>query len=138
MKLFIHTLFAVLFTMHSFAQEPWTKEQVMPTALLATKIQSGKDVPVILNVGPMENIKGAVKVGATNSEEGINKLGNMVAGIDKNKEIVLYCGCCTYSNCPNIRPAFTALEKMGFKKVRVLYIPEGIKPDWAAKGYPME
>lgn len=139
MKLFFALFAASLLSTPSFAQqEPWKKDQVLPTAGLAAKIQSGKDIPLILNVGPMENIKTAVKVGATNTEDGIRKLESMVSAVDKSKEIVLYCGCCTYSNCPNIRPAFTALEKLGFKNVRVLYIPEGIKPDWSGKGFPME
>lgn len=139
MKIFFAVLTALLFSVPSFAQhEPWRKEQVMPTAELATKIRSGKNIPLILNVGPMENIKSAVKVGATNSDEGIQKLGTVVSGIDKNKEIVIYCGCCSYSSCPNIRPAFEELERSGYKNVKVLYIPEGISQDWTSKGYPME
>lgn len=118
--------------------DPWKKEQIMPTAVLAAKIGSEKELPLILNVGPMENIKTALKVGATNTSEGIEKLKETVSGTNRNREVVLYCGCCTYSNCPNIRPAFEELQKLGFKNVKVLYIPEGIKPDWVAKGYPME
>jgi hypothetical protein len=139
MRSLLFALFTLTLALPSQAQqEPWKKEQVMPTATLAARIQSGKEIPVILNVGPMDNIKTALRVGATNTDEGIAKLKTTVAGLDKNKEVVIYCGCCTYSNCPNIRPAFKAMEDWGFKKVRVLNIPEGIKPDWSGKGYPME
>lgn len=136
----IAAFFGIACFSHSLAQQdPWKKEQVMPTAVLASKIKNnGKDLPVILNVGPMENIKTAVKVGPVNTEAGIRELRSAVALIDKNKEVVLYCGCCTYSNCPNIRPAFSKLEELGFKNVKVLNIPEGINPDWIDKGYPME
>lgn len=133
------TVFACLLSFSSFAQGyPWKKEQVMPIAVLAAKIQSEKDLPLILNVGPMDNIKTAVKIGAANTEKGISKLKTTVAGMDCKRPAVIYCGCCSYSNCPNIRPAYEALTEMGFKDVMVLNIPEGIVPDWSGKGYPME
>jgi thiosulfate/3-mercaptopyruvate sulfurtransferase len=140
MKKIYSTLMAIFIIANSLAQQnPWKKEQIMLTKDLAAKIQNkSKDTPVILNVGPMENIKTAVKVGATNTTAGMNNLKSIVAGIDKNKEIVIYCGCCSYDNCPNIRPAFQMLQELGFKKVKVLDIPEGIKPDWVAKNYPIE
>ncbi|MCE3227768.1 MAG: hypothetical protein K0S32_2319 [Bacteroidetes bacterium] len=136
-KLF--TLFALtLFTHSVFAQDPWKKEQIMPTKELADKINSKKNVPIILNTGPMDQIKGAVKIGAVNSPEGIQKLKNNLATADKNTEVVIYCGCCSYANCPNIRPAFNEAVKLGFKKVKVLDIPEGLGVDWTAKGFPQE
>lgn len=98
----------------------------MSTAVLAAKIQSEKDLPLILNVGPMDNIKTAVRIGAANTEDGIGKLKATVAGMDRKRQAVIYCGCCTYSNCPNIRPAFEALTDMGVKNVMVLNIPEGV------------
>lgn len=139
MKTFLTAFAAFLITFPAFGQGyPWKKEQVLSTAVLAAKIDSEKDLPLILNVGPMKNIKTAVQVGAVNSEEGIEKLKTAVAGIDRNRQTVVYCGCCTYSNCPNIRPAYETLRELGFKDVMVLNIPEGIVPDWSGKGYPME
>ena len=139
MKTLLLAFGALLITFSSFAQGyPWKKEQVMSTAVLAAKIQSEKDLPLILNVGPMDNIKTAVKIGAAHTDEGIGKLKTTVAGMDHNRQAVIYCGCCSYSNCPNIRPAFEALTELGFKNVMVLNIPEGILPDWSGKGYPME
>jgi thiosulfate/3-mercaptopyruvate sulfurtransferase len=139
MKALLGVFFSFSIVLNSFGQvDPWKKEQVMPTAVLAAKIQSEKNLPLILNVGPMGNIKTAVKVGAVNSDEGIQKLKTTVAGMDKNRETVVYCGCCSYSNCPNLRPAFEELARLGFKNVKVLNIPEGIVPDWSGKGYPME
>jgi thiosulfate/3-mercaptopyruvate sulfurtransferase len=139
MKILLIALVAALSVSHSFAQDPWKKEQIMPTAVLAAKISSNaKDLPVILNVGTMENIKTAIKIGPANTEAGLAQLRSTAASLDKKKEVVVYCGCCTYSNCPNIRPAFSELESLGFKNVKVLNIPEGILPDWSGKGYPME
>jgi hypothetical protein len=142
MKTITLTLATAFFLLSSFVQqqEPWKKEQIMPTKELAEKIQKNnpKDLPVIFNVGPMENIKTAIKTGNTDSEEGIKKLTATVSTMKKNTKIVVYCGCCSYANCPNIRPAFKKLQELGFKNVKVLDIPEGLKPDWVAKDYPIE
>jgi len=61
-----------------------------------------------------------------------------VAGQAKDREILLYCGCCPWEKCPNIRPAFAALHEMGFSKVRVMVVPKDFKTDWDDKGYPTE
>lgn len=141
MKTIVISAIAVFFALSSFVQQedPWKKEQIIPTKELAEKIQNhSKDLPIIINVGPMENIKTAIAVGATGTEEGINKLTKTISTLKKTDKIVIYCGCCSYANCPNIRPAFKKLQESGFKNVKVLDIPEGIKPDWVAKGYPVE
>lgn len=130
----------ILITSVSLAQQndPWKKEQILPTKDLATTINTNKNIPVILNVGPMDNIKTSIKVGEVNTPEGIEKLKTSVASIPKNKEIVIYCGCCSYANCVNIRPAFKTLQELGYKNIKVLDIPEGYREDWVAKGYPVE
>jgi thiosulfate/3-mercaptopyruvate sulfurtransferase len=124
----------------AYSQTPlWKKEQLMPTQELAEKIKTNaKDKPLILNVGPMDNIKTAVFVGRATSVTGIEKIKSTVAMENKNKTVVVYCGCCSYASCPNIKPAYDALIAAGFKNAKVLELPEGIKPDWVAKGYPME
>ena len=38
--------------------------------------------------------------------------------------------------CPNVRPAFKALQDLGFKNVRVLLLPANFATDWADKGLP--
>lgn len=137
-KLFTLIL-AGVFSLGTFAHnEPWKKEQLMPTKDLADRINSKKDVPVVLNIGPMENIKNAIAIGSMNSIFAKDKIQSALANFDKNKEVVVYCGCCSYGSCPNIRPAYEKVQELGYKKVKVLEIPEGIKPDWVAKGYPME
>jgi hypothetical protein len=64
-------------------------------------------------------------------------LRKLVEKMPRNQEIVIYCGCCPWEVCPNIRPAFQALKQMGFSKLKVLDIPVRIDTDWAAKGYPL-
>jgi thiosulfate/3-mercaptopyruvate sulfurtransferase len=124
----------------SYAQAPvWKKEQLMPTKELADKITTNaKDKPLIFNVGPMENIKGAQAVGAATNATFSTKILSYLTMESKTKPVVVYCGCCSYSSCPNIKPAYDILIAQGFKNTKVLELPEGIKPDWVAKGYPTE
>jgi len=140
MKNIIATLLIFAATTAAYSQTPlWTKEQLMPTKDLAEKIKTNaKDKPIVLNVGPMELIKTAVDVGRATSVTGIEKIKSTVAMENKNRVVVVYCGCCSYASCPNIKPAYDALISAGFKNAKVLELPEGIKPDWVAKGYPME
>ena len=140
MKHLLTLLFAFSGVVMSYSQTPlWKKEQLMPTKELAEKIQTNaKDKPVVFNVGPMEQIKTAVFVGRGTSVTGLEKLKSSVAMENKNRTVVVYCGCCSYASCPNIKPAYDVLIAAGFKNAKVLELPEGIKPDWVAKGYPME
>jgi hypothetical protein len=119
--------------------QQWKKEQIMPTAELADKITSGaKDGPVVFNVGPMENIKGAVFVGRATSATFTDQLKRELNMVPKTRTVVVYCGCCSFSSCPNLKPAYDALVTLGYKNAKVLDLPEGIKPDWVAKKFPME
>ncbi len=120
-------------------QNNWKPEQLMPTSEMAEKIKTNaKDKPLLFNVGPMDNIKGAVFVGRGTAVSSIDKMKSTLNMENKNRTVVVYCGCCSYASCPNIKPAFDALIALGFKNAKVLDLPEGIKPDWVAKGYPME
>lgn len=140
MKYLVTLLLTLTFAFSVQAQAPvWKKEQLMPTAELAEKIKTNaKDKPLLFNVGPMEQIKGAIFVGRGTSATSIEKMKSTLSLENKNKAVVVYCGCCSYASCPNIKPAYDALISLGFKNAKVLELPEGIKPDWVAKGYPME
>jgi hypothetical protein len=52
--------------------------------------------------------------------------------------VVIYCGCCPFAKCPNVRPAFSTLLGMGFKNPRLLNLSHNLKADWIDKGYPLE
>jgi hypothetical protein len=57
--------------------------------------------------------------------------------LPKDASIVVYCGCCPYRSCPNVRPAFNLLNSMGFKNHKLLDLPQNIKVDWIDHGYPV-
>ncbi|HEX8926208.1 MAG TPA: rhodanese-like domain-containing protein [Terriglobales bacterium] len=110
-------------------------------AELAQTLRSGKNKPLIFNVGPrmlyvQAHIPGAEFIGPGSDPDTITRLTTRVASLPKKSAIVLYCGCCPWDRCPNVAPAYTALQKLGFTNVKVLYIADNLGADWVYKGYP--
>lgn len=93
---------------------------------------------MILNVGPSPQIKGAKYIG--NAEDPANKerLRAAVKNFPKNKDIVIYCGCCKLEDCWNIAEANKVLTSMGFTNFKILNMPDDFTVDWHEKGYPVE
>jgi hypothetical protein len=120
------------------AQNPvnWTEKQVIQPAELAATITTGKDLPLIFSVGPAATIPGSVAIGMVNTAEGIDKFKTFLKTADRKKKIVIYCGCCPYDHCPNVRPAIDAMKQMKFTNFFLLDLPHNIKKDWIDKGYP--
>lgn len=119
-------------------EEPWTASQLMPTKELADIINNPKvEKPLIINIGPQAVIKGSVDVGPGKEKDNIKKLEKMLSKEDKNREVVLYCGCCPFDKCPNIRPAFSLIKEKGFAKAKLLDVPKNIKTNWIDPGYPV-
>jgi thiosulfate/3-mercaptopyruvate sulfurtransferase len=107
--------------------------------------QAAKDLhsSLVIHVGfPVlyrsTHIPGSTFAGPGSKDEGIADLKKAVAGQPHTREIILYCGCCPFDKCPNIRPAFAALRAMGFTNVRAMSLPTNLKTDWIDKGYPTE
>lgn len=123
-------------------EDPWTNEQLIHAQELLKQMSSAER-PVLLHIGVAFLFKGghiprSTYVGQTSKIEGIEKLKKAVQEVPLNREIVLYCGCCPWKDCPNIRPAFKALREMRFTKVKVLYLPSNFAQDWVDKGFPVE
>lgn len=140
MKKYTFILLPVIIIFFAFKkQDPIKKENLIQPQELANLIVNPKAVkPVIFNVGNVDQIKGAINIGAINTEEGMKKFKFEVGRLAKDKQIVVYCGCCSSDNCPNIRPAIKYLIDNGYKNAKVLNIPVGIKEDWVQKGFPVE
>ncbi|MCF3107595.1 rhodanese-like domain-containing protein [Niabella sp. CC-SYL272] len=119
-------------------KEPWSEAQLMATQTLAAQISKKTDDHLlIVSVGPDAVIKGSVNMGPAHEPEHLKQLKRYLKKIPRTKEIVLYCGCCPFDRCPNIRPAFKTITGMGFKKAWLLNIPKNIKTDWLDKQYPV-
>ena len=115
---------------------------VQPQDLAASLAAKGSK-PAVLYVGPnvmyrSKHIPGSVFAGPGNRSDGLNLLKAAVKGLPRDKEIVIYCGCCPWDRCPNIQPAFATLRQMGYTRVRAMYSPIGFKTDWIDRGYPVE
>ncbi|MGA9706292.1 MAG: rhodanese-like domain-containing protein [Candidatus Sulfotelmatobacter sp.] len=98
--------------------------------------------PLMIQVGfhvlySQAHIPGSEYIGPASSETGLQSLRKRVGSLPRNKFIVLYCGCCPWGHCPNIKPADDALRAMGFSNVKVLYIADNFGTDWVEKGYPV-
>lgn len=119
-------------------KEPWTEKQLMPPSELAKIINDGnKPTTYIFNVGPAGQIKNSINIGEGRDKNNIAKLKKELSKLPKDANIVIYCGCCPFEYCPNIRPAFSLLNKMNFTNHKLLYLPNNLKVDWIDKGYPM-
>ena len=128
----------------AFAQSelpPGSPQLISPEEMVKLLQGPQGEKPVILDVGPsllymQAHIPSAEYIGAASSPQGIQSLRTRVKALPKNTFIVLYCGCCPWSHCPNVRPAYNELHKMGFSDVKVLYIADNFGADWVDKGYP--
>ncbi len=121
---------------------PWTAAETIQPADLA-KIAGKKNGPRIFQVGFAQLYKskhaaGSIYAGPGRSEEGLAELKKAVADVPKDTEIVLYCGCCPWDHCPNMKPAYKLLHSLGYTKIKIVEIPTNFLKDYAEKGYPVE
>jgi len=116
---------------------------LMQPADLAAKLKSASaPKPLILQVGfrtlyMQAHIPDSEYVGAASDGAGLEQLRARVAKLTKDTAIVIYCGCCPWSHCPNIGAAYKALHALGFTQVKVLYIADNFGDNWVDKGYPV-
>ena len=123
---------------------PWTSAEVLHAVDLSRAVSDKKaSQPQIFQVGfetmfKTQHVPGSVYAGPGRSEAGLELLKKAVAGVPKDRMIVLYCGCCPWDHCPNMKPAFKVLHDLGYAKVKVIEIPTSFQVDWIDKGYPVE
>jgi hypothetical protein len=116
----------------------WSADQLLAPETLATRIGNpGVNAPLIMSVGPSALIKGSVDAGPAHESAGLDKLKQLLAKEPKGRQIIIYCGCCPFDKCPNIRPAFSLLKAMKFTNPQLLNLPHNLKVDWIDKGFPI-
>lgn len=126
----------------SASQVP-TEHLIQPEELVALLRSSKLPKPLVLQVGfrvlyVQAHIPGSEYVAAGSSPEGVRRLRERVQKVPRDKAIILYCGCCPWSHCPNVEPAYQELHSMGFTNTKVLFIAHDFGTDWVSKGYPVE
>ena len=102
---------------------PWPRTDVLPRG------PSGRSV---IRPGPIRT-----EVGMTGKKEGLDKLKTELGKIPRDKKLVIYCGCCPFEHCPNVRPAISVLKEMKFTNYFLLDLPHNLKTDWIDKHYPV-
>jgi len=136
-------LLVAAFSLFAPAQDPWPDKEIVQPKTLADRLQAREQVPIFYVGFPTlyrngAHILGAILTGPCSKTEGLKALKKAVAEIPHDKELFIYCGCCPFVKCPNIRPAYTALHEMGFTNIRVVMIETNLHTDWIEKGYPSE
>src|SRR5580700_714098 len=127
------------------AVDPWPGSQVLEAADLVRELAGAKDLnsPTIVYVGFRTLFEGghvpdASFHGTASKEAGLAELKKWIATLPRSANLVIYCGCCPFDRCPNIRPAYKTLKETGFTHVRVLVLPTSFAADWVEKGYAMK
>ncbi|HLK70291.1 MAG TPA: rhodanese-like domain-containing protein [Bryobacteraceae bacterium] len=110
---------------------------------LAAQLSSVTGKPAIIQVGPnllfrSHHIPGAVYGGPASKPEGLEALKAAVKDLPHDRDIVIYCGCCPWDRCPNIKPALALLKELGFTNVKAMYSGTNFKTDWIDPGYPVD
>jgi rhodanese-related sulfurtransferase len=115
---------------------------IQPNEVAAQLAAKGTHAAVF-QVGPNvlyrgKHIPGSVYAGPASRPEGLELLKQAVDKLARDREIILYCGCCPWGNCPNVKPAMEMLKQMGFTHAKAMYIETNFAKDWTDKGYPVE
>jgi thiosulfate/3-mercaptopyruvate sulfurtransferase len=115
---------------------------IQPNEVLAQLALKGAQ-PSIFQVGPNvlyrgKHIPGAVYAGLASKPEGLELLKRAADKLPRDGEIILYCGCCPWGNCPNVKPAMALLKEMGFTHAKAMYVETTFAKEWTEKGYPVE
>jgi thiosulfate/3-mercaptopyruvate sulfurtransferase len=130
----------------SAAKPPAQADTIPPQALLQpaelVPMLHSSAKPLVLQTGSHvlyaeAHIPGAEYAGPAGTSAGIEALRERVNGLHKDSLIVIYCGCCPWSRCPNIKPAYQQLQALGFTNVKALYLADNFGTDWVDKGYPV-
>jgi hypothetical protein len=76
------------------------------------------------------------RLGICRSDSPGRRAAKRVEQLPRSHAIIIYCGCCPWTKCPNIRPAYQALVEMGFTEIKTLYLKDNFGADWVSQGYP--
>ena len=122
--------------------DSWPESQEITPEALAKELKSGKK-PIVVCVGfpvlyQAAHIPGARIEGPAREAAGLERLEKWARSVPRNTPVVIYCGCCPLSKCPNIRPAYQTLHRAGLTHIRVLRLENSFAADWVNKGYPTQ
>ena len=117
-------------------------DKLVQPADFATQLKDASvPKPLMLHVGfrtmfDQAHIPGSEYAGPGNTGAGLQALRDRVASLPKNTPIMIYCGCCPWSRCPNMAAAYYALIELRFTNVKGMQINDNFGTDWVDKGFP--
>jgi hypothetical protein len=126
------------------SRDPWTASELITPKVFASQIESGaaKNTHVVCVAFDFMykagHIPNAVYIGPGRDPKAAERLKTWAANLPKNDTVLIYCGCCPMRECPNVRPAFSALKEIKFTHVMVLDIPRDFARDWVRQGFPVQ
>lgn len=114
---------------------------VQPADFAAQLKDASAAKPLMLHVGfktmfDQAHIPGSEYAGPGNTGAGLQVLRDRVSSLPKNAPIMIYCGCCPWSRCPNMAAAYDALIELGYTHVTAMQINDNFGTDWVDKGFP--
>jgi hypothetical protein len=115
---------------------------IQPSELASILKSTTDPKPLLIQVGfnvlyVQAHIPGSEYLGPASSPDAVRRLQKRVEALPRTQPIILYCGCCPWNECPNVKPAIKELAAMGFENVRSLFIARNFGEDWAGRGYPL-
>lgn len=122
---------------HAQTDSTWTEKQLMQPAVLANMLKTNAASVTIISVGPFSDIPGSIHVGMVKDADNLAKFKTQLSKLNKNRRIVVYCGCCPFDHCPDIRPAMQTLKEMKFTNYYLLDLRHNLKVNWIDPGYPV-
>jgi len=128
----------------TMAPSPIPNADLISAQNLAKILQSPqREGPLLIYVGfrlpyTQAHIPGSLFFGPAANQAVVQQLQKHMEALPRDRFTVVYCGCCPWSHCPNVKPAYEALHNLGFRKLKVLYIRDNLGTDWVNKGYPVE
>ena len=140
-KLTLISLALLISTALAFqASQIATSHLINPEDLVKILQSSKGDKPLLIHVGShvlyaQAHIPNSEYIGPASDATALQRLRARVESLPRNKFIIIYCGCCPWTHCPNMKPADDALHAMGFTNVKSLYLANNFGTDWVDKGY---
>lgn len=120
---------------------PTKADLVQPEEVAEMLQQPDAKRPVLVHVGfkvlyDAGHITGSTYAGPCSTPRGRAALTKLLKSMPKDREIVLYCGCCPWDHCPNVNPAFRVARSLGYKNAKIMFVSNDMEHDWVNKGLP--
>jgi len=142
-KIFIATLMGLGIALSALAFQATTipHSQLIEPEELVKVLNSKSKKPLLLHVGfhvlyLQAHIPDSEYLGPARDTAALEALRARLKSLPRNTFIVIYCGCCPWDHCPNVKPAHDALIAMGFTNIKVLHLADNIATNWIDKGFP--